>query len=49
MLSPSLRGFALAVADIRDNLRESADAVKVQVREDVDAIKFRTNRSKQVC
>lgn len=46
-VKPFIEGICSRIADIRDNLRESASAVKDQVQEDVDAIKFRTNRSKQ--
>lgn len=46
-VKPFIEGIRSRIADIRDNLCESANAVKDQVREDVDAIKFHTNRSKQ--
>lgn len=46
-VKPFIEGIRSRIADIRDNLRESASAVKDQVQEDVEAIKFHTNRSKQ--
>ncbi len=36
-LNPFIEGIRSRIADIRDNLRESASAVK-QVQEDADAI-----------
>lgn len=46
-VKPFIEGIRSRIAGVRDNLRESASAVKDQVQADVEAIKFRTNRSKQ--
>lgn len=46
-VKPFIEGIRSRIAGVRDSLRESAGAVKDQVREDYETLKFHTNRSKQ--